>query len=260
MVLHLAATMNEHNAIVSLVRRCVVLGYDGPWDDLLARLDSTIKKKTPPTRTDEFCDWLAGWLIEGQRFESSLRWLDEKIRSRECISMDDQEKALENYLAQTVESGVGAFFREQWGRQTQANVQRFAEGQDEIIEQRPNRISADDESRIAEIRQYLSELRPEQRVPFWLRYYESLGPLQPEDLEWIGRQCSLSVDSIRERIEAEVKEHQTAEIPISAKFIGQLLGIRPSADGRYLTVDQRISRVRTRLRSRLNPNDEGDEQ
>lgn len=242
--------MNDHNSIVSLVQRCVVFGREGPWDDLLTPLESMINRKAPLNQSVEIRHWLLGWLIEGQRLESALTWLLEENVRGEFPSMYEQDRALTNYLARVVESGVGAFFREQRGTRSRLRVKHLEEGHHAQLLARPDRISADAQGLIKDIRQFLVQLQPDEYVPFWLRYYNALGPLRTESLEWIGQKCSSSIDDVLERIETEVQEHQKQPgFPINAKFIAQLLGTSPQA------IDQRISRVRTLLRKHFN--DEG---
>ncbi len=250
--------MSVQDGLVSLARKCIVLGEDAPWEWLLKRLRPMIELRfriqAPRDQQQQlvhFCDWLPGWLIAGQRLEAALRWLEEKIESGDCASEEDQDFALENYLTQVVTSGVGAFFREQYGKASTIRIVQFREGEDENVEQRTHRMNFDEYDLLAEIRQALLRLQPELRVPFWLRYYKALGPLRPKDLAWMAECCGETLEEVKDRIESEMLDHSDATFPISGQFISILTDIPASADGRFLAVDQRISRVRNQLRALL---------
>jgi DNA-directed RNA polymerase specialized sigma24 family protein len=195
--------------------------------------------------------------VEGQRLESAHAWLEQKVRDGQCPTASDQEHALRNYLQQTVRSGVGDFFRERSGRSMATRSQRhLRDDTAQSLPARSDRISAVDQERLSELRGHLDSLPPSLRVPFRLRYYGACGPLPPEDLRWVAEQSGLLAEEVEERIRGELQDHQGAEFPLGAEFIGALLDIPPAADGRFTTVDQRVSRARQRLRARLVPEDE----
>jgi DNA-directed RNA polymerase specialized sigma24 family protein len=246
-------------SVPDLLRLCIVRGLNGPWKELLAALgdlvESAFRAVAPAHQVqllDDFRDWLPGWLVEGQRLESAYAWLEERIREGDCSTGNEQERALRNYLQQTCRSGVGDFFRERSGRSVATRSQRaLSSDAAETLVARPDRVSTEDQDRLSQVRQCLAELPPALRVPFRLRHYVSLGPLPREDLRWIAENCGQSVENVEQAIQGEAQDHQGAEFPLSAEFIGQLLQIPPAADGRFTTVDQRVCRARQRLRAQL---------
>jgi DNA-directed RNA polymerase specialized sigma24 family protein len=256
--------MDDANPIVRLLRLSIVLGQAGPWAELLGALDDlvvgTFRGSAPPHQSHlagEFQAWLPGWLMEGQRLESAHAWLEGKVQDGSCPAADDQERALRGYLQQAVRSGVGDFFRERSGRSAGARSQLpLRDEAAEALQARPDRISAADQERLSQLRQHLDGLPPSLRVPFRLRYYGACGPLPPEDLRWAAEQSGLPAEEVQSRVQAELQAHQGAEFPLGADFIGALLHIPPAADGRFTTVDQRVSRARQRLRELLTPEDE----
>jgi hypothetical protein len=98
----------------------------------------------------------------------------------------------------------------------------------------------------------LDQLPPDIRVPFRLRYWHALGPLQQAEEEWVAQVSSGDPDEIHRVIGEEAQANQEAEFPLGAAFIGRLLQLEPRADGSYNSIiDQRVRRARDRLRTLL---------
>lgn len=255
---------NGHSFLVQRLRLCIVRGASGPWRPLLADLeelaDSAFRSIAPPHQTglvDEFRAWLPGWLITGQRLERAHLWLDLEVRKGTCPAEDEQERALRNYLHQTIHSGVGDFFRERGGRSKAARAhRRLPLDAADAQEARAERLPAEDREGLARVHQYLAGLPFALRVPFRLRFYEACGPLLPEELVWVAEQSGTPVEVVERQIQDELGRRAGAECPLSAEFIGRLLCIPPAADGRFTAVNQRVCRARQQLREQLDPQEE----
>jgi DNA-directed RNA polymerase specialized sigma24 family protein len=254
---------NGSPSLLELLRLCIVDPPMGPWEQLLsalADLIGSVYRSTAPARQadrlEEFRGWLPGWLVVGQRLEAAHDWLDEQIRLGTCPTETQQEQALRNYLRQTIRSGVGDFFRERVGRSTgSAGRQSLSPEVAATLETRPDRIPAADEEALKGIRTHLATLSFTLRVPFRLRYYQACGPLPPDELAWVSEQSGLPPETVSQRIRDELGRNQGTDFPLSSAFIGGLLGIPPSAEGRFNTVDQRVSRAQQAIRKRLAPHE-----
>src|SRR5437588_11277365 len=95
---------NGPPSLVQLLRRCIVRGHSGPWEELLAALRDVVEagfRAEAPLHQrgllDDFVAWLPGWLVEGHRLEQGHAWLDERATCGGA-SADDAEHALRNYL------------------------------------------------------------------------------------------------------------------------------------------------------------------
>lgn len=251
--------------LVHLLRLCIVRGPAGPWSELLTLLQELIERAFRSAAPDhqrgligEFREWLPGWLITGQRLEDAHTWLNERVRGGECPSANEQEGALRNYLHQVIRSGAGDFFRERVGGRSEAARALRQLPQDAVSEQeaRSERLSATDQESLALARECLAALPLSLRVPFRLQHFEACGPLLADEIAHVAERSGLPPETVTRRIDAELRAHQGAEFPLSAEFIGQLLGISPSGDGRFGAVHARVSRARQRLRDQLGPGDE----
>jgi len=246
-------------SILDLLRLCIAQGQTGPWEGMLAAIgelvESIYRAEAPAHQAHllgDFRAWLPGWLVEGQRLRSAHAWLEEQIRDGKLPTINDQERALRNYLQKTIGSGFGDYFRERSGRSAVTRSQRSLEREvAESLQARPDRISAEDQDRLSQVKQRLAELPLTLRVLFRLRFYETSGPLSSEELAWVSVQSGLSVDQVEQMIRDELQNQPGAEFPLSAEFIGRLLQIPSGADGRFTTVDKRVSRARQRLREQF---------
>jgi DNA-directed RNA polymerase specialized sigma24 family protein len=250
--------------LVYHLRVCIVQGHSGPWPELLILLWELIERAFMSAAPEhhrgligEFREWLPGWLITRQQLEAAQNWLDERVQTGECSSANEQESALRNYLSQVFRSGVGDFFRERVGRsETARALRRLSQTVDTEREARSERFSAVDQESLVLVRKRLAALPLSLRIPFRLQHFEACGPLLEDEIAFVAERSGLPPETIASRIDAELKEHRGAEFPIGAEFIGQLLGIPPSADGRFSAVHARVSRARQRLRDQLAPREE----
>ncbi len=106
------------------------------------------------------------------------------------------------------------------------------------------------------VKRALVKLPPDFCIPFRLKYYTSLGPLAPEEEQWVARRSGLTQDAIASIVEQEFESNREQAFPLSSEFIGELMGIPPALSGKNTTVDQRISRARARLNEMLGEDDE----
>lgn len=250
--------MNEHQPTAKLLQQCIVRKESGPWIEFMERFRETIASTfrrfawaPQRKRLAEFRDWLPAWLVMSQRLELALTKLKGKIAAGECLSDEDQELMLKNYLRDVFESGVVDFCRERSGRSAVSKACSLSEAEEEMPQARPDRIPPEMQHTIARIEQELGRLPPGIRVPFRLQHFEGYGQFPSIDLEWIAEQSGLQVHQIEQRITDALAARPNAEFPLSAAFIGELCSIRPTADGRYGAVHQRFSRARELIKQRI---------
>ncbi len=248
--------MNEPTeSVTRLVRRCVLEGRAGPWTELLSRVDPIVRggffsAGGTPMDLAEFLDWFPGWLFGERKLQAIIRSLRTKQETGECPDADSQDAFASNYFARMVASAKADFYRERRPRERPVDP-------DAISGLSPTGTGGAKAVRTAEdVKRAIAALPPDFRIPFRLKYYTSLGPLAPEEEQWVSQRLGLTRDSIASIVEQEFDSNRERAFPLSSEFIGELMGIPPSMSGKNTTVDQRISRARARLKEILGGDDE----
>jgi hypothetical protein len=239
---------------LNLARRCMEQTSSPSWNVLIARCRdwaraSYLKDGHVPVLADHFADWFCGWFYEKGKVRQIVQAIDRRYSSSESQPSEDAETYFRNYLRLVIRTGMIEFFREQ----QMAEVQQSAEELESFAGRSDQPSTTKNELRTA-----LCQLAPDLRVPFWLRHCRALGDLDEEDLCWVGEQSAINAQEIQQRIEAEIDRHRDRKHPLSAAFIGALLGISPCPGGGYNTVDQRIRVARDRLRDFLQARELGE--
>lgn len=93
---------------------------------------------------------------------------------------------------------------------------------------------------------WLMKQQPEDRLAYWLTdMYEVWRLPDPDDLEWLAELNSLTRKQIESSLEDEYMTNKKSRVrhPLSAEFVGHLLGISPN------TASQRASRIRRQVRT-----------
>ena len=189
---------------------------------------------------DEYLEWFPGWFY-GRKVHAVYRACLRAQADGRCPDAGTAAAYIENYLANCVVSGKADFFRERAASPgSRAALDCLAA---------PPASSREDVDRV---KAALEQLPPEIRVPFRLRYWHALGPLRQAEEEWVAHIVGIDADEVHRLIATEAGANQEAEYPLDAGFIGRLLRLTPRADGSFNSiVDQRVRRVRDRLRNLL---------
>ncbi len=229
-------------SVTQLLRRCVLEGRAGPWAELLSKVDQIVRggflsAGGTPADLAEFLGWFPGWLFEERKLQALIRSLRAKLETGETPDADSQDAFASNYFARIVASAKADFFREKQPRERPVDphaisgVVPTAAGRTESVA-----VSVD------EIKWALLELPFEIRIPFRLKYYASVGPLLPDEGQWISDRSGQESSAVVRLVDEEFNSNLGRAFPLSSEFIGELLGILPSLTGKNTTVDQRISR------------------
>ncbi len=240
----------------AILERCITENSNEAWTLFFSAFGPLIRRvyqaHSESISFSEFEPWLPGWLYYERKLHAAYRALRAKVDSGECSTPDDQDRYLANYLATIVRAAAAEF---------------HCERRPVALRQVPNVIlnavtaaqSPPDSEMLHRVLAILPRLPPDLRIPFWLRYYQVFGPLTAEDAAWVAERSGLTVDRVAEVVAKEAEKHRSYKKPLNSEFIGQLLDIRPCADGRYSTVDQRVRRAILRIRELLVEGEEEDE-
>lgn len=237
----------------TILERCVTENSNEAWTLFFSAFGPLIRRvyhaHADAISFSEFEPWFSGWLYCERKLHAAYRALRAKVDSGECLTPDNQDRYLANYLATVVRAAAAEFHRE---RRPVAPCQ----APDAVLSAVPAAQSESDRELQSRVLAVLPRLPPELRVPFWLRYYQVFGPLPPEDAAWVAERSGLTADRVAEAVAQEAEAHRAHRKPLSSEFIGSLLDIAPCADGKYSTVDQRVRRAILRIREYLAEVDE----
>jgi hypothetical protein len=241
-----------------IVECCIVHNSDEAWFAFFAAYGDLIQgvflagARAHQGDWDDFRSWFPGWLFCKRKLESANRALLQKIASGECLTDQAQDDYLCNYIAGIVRSSIAEFFQDRAPLQTTRDPQLLAQ----IEAHHPP--AADDDLDVR-VRAALAQLPADQRVPLILKEYDALGPLSDADLQWLANKAGLTPAQVLQAIEPQVQRNRGRRFSLSSAFVGCLLRIESSPDGRCLTIDQRVRRARLRVRALLAKNAETDE-
>jgi DNA-directed RNA polymerase specialized sigma24 family protein len=183
---------------LDLLADCINRNDGAAWEAFLARYQPLIRRvfvaRADAARADEFLDWFPGWLFSGQKVHAAYRACLRAQADGRCPDAGTAAAFLENYLAACVASGVGDFFRER------AAPRRVPAALDSLAA--PAASSRDEVERMEGA---LDQLPPDIRVPFRLRYWHALGPLQRAEEEWIAQATGSGADEVHRLIAEEAQ-------------------------------------------------------
>jgi hypothetical protein len=232
----------------AILEHCITENSNEAWTLFLSTFGPLVRRvyhaHADAKGYSHFESWFPGWLYYERKLHAAYRGLQTKIQRGECPTLESQERYLTNYFATIVRTAV-AEFAHQESAKVGGHYSAF------VLFSMPAPSSVTERDLYDQIRTVLSDLPPELRVPFWLRYYSVFGPLSETDAAWVAEKRGLSVGDITLMVLQEASANFHRQKPLSSEFIGSLLNIRPSADGRYSTVDQRVRRTILRIRESL---------
>lgn len=263
--------------IIRALEDCVLLQgteADAAWERMVEWVNGIAEpiagKLVRPGETEEFLDWLPGWLLEEGKLECLWKALTEKQESGDLKDAADTRSFLDSYLTQVLKSGAGDFRRNQmlWraqgekdeaGRRRVTVISMDASDQGtEACDPRPGMAGqAKTLAQLNNIRDGLEPLEPAARIPFVLRFYRELGPLSHADCHWLAEQTGRKADQIRAAADREhgLCCHPNRTYTLSYEFIGDLMGCDPDARGTFNAIEQRVRRVMLLLAARLQGED-----
>lgn len=230
---------------LELLEACIASNDEPAGQAFLARFRPLIRRafvaRTGVAHVEEFVEWFPGWFYSSRRIHALAARCERERQSGNCPDQASLVALVENYVVTCIQNtGVPEFFRER-GQQHGGS-----DGLENVA------ASAEPYWDAEGLRAALNQLPPEIRVPFRLRYWHALGPLPQAEVEWIGAQTGITAKEVHSQVEQEAAANQELEFPLSAAFIGQLLGLQARVDGSYNSiVDQRVRRARDRLRTLL---------
>lgn len=238
----------EPTDLQAIVESCIVENSSDGWACFLSEFGPLVRRayhaRAAATTFEEFESWFPGWLYYGRKLHSAYRGLQAKIHRGECLTPDEKNQYLSNYVASIVRSGVAEFFREN----RKDSCQHVS---DSILAEIPGEAASSEETLPDSVLAVLPRLTPELRVPFWLRYFPVMGTLSSEDTAWVVERSGLAAEEVTKLVANEADLNRGRQKPLSSEFIGSLLKILPSADGKFSTVDQRVRRAILRIREHL---------
>lgn len=229
---------------LQLLESCLFVGRDEDWSQFLTRYGNHVQKVFFGCQTnldfEDFVLYFPGWLFEKNKLAALHRALKGKVDSGECVTPKQQDRFTCNYLAHVVRSAVG-----DWHRQHPPLPVSTLRSETEPAASSPPEVEHAEQ--MEQIREMLRKLSADLRAPFWLRHFRALGPLDTVDVQWIAERTSAPFASVEASILQEANGLSNPDRPLSSQFIGELLGIPPSSQGKYPAVDQRIFRARQLL-------------
>lgn len=231
-----------------ILERCITENTSEAWSGYFEAFGSLIQRvyhaRADAGRFSEFESWFPGWLYCERKLHAAYRALRRKVESGSCSTRDAEDLYIRNYMARIVRSAVAEFACERRQNTEFLVSESFL---DRIPAAPP--VGENDLGKI--VLEALQHLPPDLRVPFRLRYYSVLGPLDSPDIAWVAAQSGASAGYVAKMIMQEADANRLHQKPLSSEFIGSLLSIPPCADGRYSTVDQRVRRSIVRIRDHL---------
>lgn len=231
---------------IAVIELCLVQGDDAAWRAFMVSFEPVLRQAHAPAgrgmKYDEFASWFPGWLFEKRGLHSAYVALRRRIDAGECGTRELQVTFLRGYVVKLVRTAIADMYRtDRRPLPPEARERLYPDQTDRCLEA----------EQLDQLRSALLSLEPQLRIPFWLRHYRALGPLSPEDLEFVSRKSGLPPDQIQEELESQARENANRVQPITSETMGILLDLPPDANGKYVAVDQRVRRARTRLRAML---------
>lgn len=227
-----------------MLERCLVDNDEVSWSKLLASIEELVRRTFFSMNGDgslkysDFVNWFPGWLYEQKKLNSLYRALEAGAASGE-VPPNAENSYARNYFVRIVRSAVGDWYRQN----------HLPPPPDELIASSiPSAVTPRIAS-VEEVQSVLLLLKPELRVPFWLRHYQALGGLSQVDLAWLARSAAMTVIQVEALIDQETCA--ISPRPLSSEFIGGLLQLPPLSNGKSASVDQRIRRARDLVRQYL---------
>lgn len=245
--------MHSSKNIIELLELCIVKNTSSIWEEFITQYSDVIRGvyfKQEYTIKDndvfnEFKSWFPAWLYCENKIQTAYRALRKKINEEGLSSPDEQEKYFGVYFSKIVKTGCAEF-----GRDKQKTFSAL-EARPDLADQSPAPVDDEKEQQRQIIQDTLFSLPPEQRVPFLLRYYDLVWPLEESDMKWAADKSEISVEDFKQAVESEGRSEPRKQYPLSSQFVGELLNIPPDVNGKYVTVDQRVRRVREKLKNKL---------
>ena len=188
----------------------------------------------------EFRGWFPGWLYTHGKLHSLYRALIKQMDLGKCKDTQAQELYVRNYLVRVVKSAIVDDYRKQQMRVPNTPPQ-------------PQRLPPELEHAepVNRIREELLSLEAELRVPFWIRHFRALGPLAEPDTKWVAGLAGCSHEAVNTILRNKADKQSDPDRPLSARFIGDWLGLPPDSNCDYSAVYQRLARAKERIRDRL---------
>jgi len=248
--------MDPKRNIIELLELCIVKNTNAAWEEFINRYAAVIsgvyfKHKYTARNTDifkEFTLWFPGWLYHENKIQTAYRALKKKTDEEELHSPDEQEKFFSVYFSKIVMTGCAEFGKERGKTSSFLELHPDCAGS-EMTSPNPGDDAVEQKRRI--IKEAIAALPPDQRVPFLLRYYDLVWPLEEQDLKWGAEEAEVTISAFITAVEKEGARQPGKQYPISGRFIGELLRIPPDVNGKYVTVDQRIYRVKEKIKKAL---------
>ena len=220
----------QYDDLFHAIETCLIANDDAAWQKLIALIRPLLEsgmRRSYPREARTLIEYFPGWLYSKRKLPAAYRRIIKGRLANEFASPKEEVSCLRNYLYKMIESAAA-----DWFDAAKPTPFVFAE---------PTASREDLLERVLEVKVAVRRLDREIRLPFWLRHYVALGPLDEEDLAFVAQLNQKTAQEIGCCLEEQISTK------FSSAFIGQLLHIPPRSNGKYDAVDQRIFRAKRLL-------------